>query len=189
MNAHTYATPHPGEAATLLEMKVSGVEADRTQAIQQLQQKYQGQWVLKGSGSLILEDDLYICTAGAGMGTGGMGDVLAGMIASLKAQFRNTIHLHEIVTLHALAGDVLAEKGERLTGARYETCHLPGCESLRKIKMQAIHLIIQGKVQGVGYRRWFEQQAIQLGLKGFVRNLETGEVEAIIVGRKRLFGK
>ncbi len=55
--------------------------------------------------------------------------------------------------------------------------------------MQAIHLIIQGKVQGVGYRRWFEQQAIQLGLKGFVRNLETGEVEAIIVGRKRLFGK
>lgn len=114
LNAHTYATPHPGEAATLLEMKASGVEADRIQTIKQLQQKYQGQWVLKGSGSLILEDDLYICTAGnAGMGTGGMGDVLAGMIASLKAQFRNTIHLHEIVTLHALAGDVLAEKGER----------------------------------------------------------------------------
>jgi len=52
--------------------------------------------------------------------------------------------------------------------------------------MQAIHLIIQGKVQGVGYRRWFEQQAIQLGLKGFVRNLETGEVEAIIVAKEAI---
>ena len=114
LNAQTYATPHPGEAATLLECKASEVEADRIQAIQQLQQKYQGQWVLKGSGSLILEDDLYICTAGnAGMGTGGMGDVLAGMIASLKAQFGESIHLHEIVTLHALAGDGLAQSGER----------------------------------------------------------------------------
>ncbi|WP_312210890.1 NAD(P)H-hydrate dehydratase [Acinetobacter variabilis] len=114
LNAHTYATPHPGEAATLLEMKASEVEADRIQAIQQLQQKYQGQWVLKGSGSLILEDALFICTAGnAGMGTGGMGDVLAGMIASLKAQFKDAIHLHEIVTLHALAGDLLAKNGER----------------------------------------------------------------------------
>ena len=55
--------------------------------------------------------------------------------------------------------------------------------------MQAIHLIIQGKVQGVGYRRWFEQQAIQLGLKGFVRNLETGEVEAIIVGKEAIVRK
>lgn len=52
--------------------------------------------------------------------------------------------------------------------------------------MQAIHLIIQGKVQRVGYRRWFEQQAIQLGLKGFVHNLETGEVEAVIIGNDAL---
>ena len=70
--------------------------------------------MLKGAGSLILEDQLWICTAGnAGMGTGGMGDVLAGMIASLKAQWGHQIHLHEIVTLHALAGDWLAAKGMR----------------------------------------------------------------------------
>ena len=47
------------------------------------------------------------------MGTGGMGDVLAGMISSLKAQFHDTIHLHEIVNLHALAGDYLAQRGMR----------------------------------------------------------------------------
>ena len=47
------------------------------------------------------------------MGTGGMGDVLAGMIASLKGQFHQAIHLHEIVTLHALAGDYLAQNGMR----------------------------------------------------------------------------
>ena len=42
-----------------------------------------------------------------------MGDVLAGMVASLKAQFHDQIHLHEIVTLHALAGDYLAQSGMR----------------------------------------------------------------------------
>ncbi|WP_191113030.1 NAD(P)H-hydrate dehydratase [Acinetobacter lwoffii] len=114
LNSQTYATPHPGEAATLLACSTAEVEMDRIAAIHALQQKYQGQWVLKGSGSLILEEKLYICDAGnAGMGTGGMGDVLAGMIASLKAQFAQTIHLHEIVTLHALAGDELAKNGER----------------------------------------------------------------------------
>lgn len=114
LNSKTYATPHPGEAATLLACSTAEVEMDRIAAIHALQQKYQGQWVLKGSGSLILEERLYICNAGnAGMGTGGMGDVLAGMIASLKAQFAQKIHLHEIVTLHALAGDELAKNGER----------------------------------------------------------------------------
>lgn len=111
---NSYATPHPGEAAKLLNCAVAEIEHDRVAAIQQLQNKYAGQWVLKGAGSLILEEQLWICSAGnAGMGTGGMGDVLAGMIASLKAQFKQQIHLHEIVTLHALAGDRLAQKGMR----------------------------------------------------------------------------
>ena len=110
----TYLTPHPGEAAKLLNCSVVDIENNRVQAIHQLQEKYSGQWVLKGAGSLILEDQLWICTAGnAGMGTGGMGDVLAGMIASLKAQFSDELHLHEIVTLHALAGDYLAQRGMR----------------------------------------------------------------------------
>lgn len=114
LNTHVYATPHSGEAATLLGCKPADVEQDRIAVIQQLQQKYAGQWVLKGAGSLILEDELFICTQGnAGMGTGGMGDVLAGMIASLKAQFHEQVALHEIVSLHAQAGDLLAENGMR----------------------------------------------------------------------------
>lgn len=111
---HVYATPHPGEAATLLGSSTAEIENDRIDAIYALQQKYSGQWVLKGAGSLILENNLYICTQGnAGMGTGGMGDILAGMIASLKAQFHKDIALHEIVTLHAQAGDELAKQGMR----------------------------------------------------------------------------
>ncbi|RZF54448.1 NAD(P)H-hydrate dehydratase [Acinetobacter halotolerans] len=114
LNEHIFATPHSGEAATLLGCTAAEIEQDRIAAIHQLQQKYAGQWVLKGAGSLILEDDLFICTQGnAGMGTGGMGDVLAGMIASLKAQFHQHVKLHEIVSLHAQAGDLLAESGIR----------------------------------------------------------------------------
>lgn len=114
LNINSYATPHPGEAATLLQQPTTQVESDRITAIQQLQQKYAGQWVLKGSGSLILQEQLWICTAGnPGMATGGMGDILAGMIAALKAQMHESIELHQIVTLHALAGDLLAQQGMR----------------------------------------------------------------------------
>lgn len=64
---------------------------------------------------LFLEpDQLWICTTGnAGMGTAGMGDVLAGMIASLKAQLDTHISLSDIVTLHGQAGDRLAQSGQR----------------------------------------------------------------------------
>jgi acylphosphatase len=37
--------------------------------------------------------------------------------------------------------------------------------------MKAVKLTISGKVQGVGYRRWFAQYAVALGLKGYVQNL------------------
>ncbi len=116
LNGHIYATPHSGEAATLLGCTAAEIEQDRIAAIHRLKETFAGQWVLKGAGSLILEleDELYICTQGnAGMGTGGMGDVLAGMVASLKAQFHEDITLHEIVTLHAQAGDLLAQQGMR----------------------------------------------------------------------------
>jgi acylphosphatase len=42
-------------------------------------------------------------------------------------------------------------------------------------------LTISGKVQGVGYRRWFQRQAMQLQVQGWVRNIATGEVEALVI--------
>ena len=48
--------------------------------------------------------------------------------------------------------------------------------------MKAVKLTISGKVQGVGYRRWFAQYAVALGLKGYVMNLDSGAVEALLLG-------
>ena len=48
--------------------------------------------------------------------------------------------------------------------------------------MKAVKLTISGKVQGVGYRRWFAQDAVALGLKGYVMNLDSGAVEALLLG-------
>ena len=50
-------------------------------------------------------------------------------------------------------------------------------------KIKTFRLIIKGKVQGVGFRHWFSDIAISLGLNGYVQNKESkDEVEAIIQG-------
>ena len=46
-------------------------------------------------------------------------------------------------------------------------------------------MIIRGKVQGVGYRRWFEKETLKLHLKGYVKNLDNGDVEAVIIGNEQ----
>ena len=84
-------TPHPGEAARLLDSTVSDIQLDRFAAIRTLRDTWGGNCILKGSGSLIsnaVEPDLIkLCSEGnAGMATAGMGDVLTGVIAALLAQ-------------------------------------------------------------------------------------------------------
>jgi NAD(P)H-hydrate epimerase len=116
-SANWVLTPHPGEAARLLNSSTAFIQADRTTAAKQLQQKYQGVIVLKGAGSLVCTaTTLSLCQAGnPGMASGGMGDVLSGVIGGLIAQQFNLRHAAELgVCLHAGAGDLAAaQAGER----------------------------------------------------------------------------
>ena len=45
-----------------------------------------------------------------------------------------------------------------------------------------LHVMIRGRVQGVGYRAWVEDQATACGLEGWVRNRRDGSVEAVFAG-------
>ena len=47
---------------------------------------------------------------------------------------------------------------------------------------KAIRIIVQGTVQGIFYRRFVKEEADKLGLRGFVRNLEDGDVEVVVEG-------
>lgn len=49
-------------------------------------------------------------------------------------------------------------------------------------QMMALHLRIRGKVQGVFFRRWIQQEAESRGLRGWVRNRSDGSVEAVLSG-------
>ncbi|MDY4885706.1 MAG: acylphosphatase [Alphaproteobacteria bacterium] len=49
--------------------------------------------------------------------------------------------------------------------------------------MKEVYLKIKGRVQGVGFRRWAEKQALQIGgISGWVRNAEDGSVEILMRG-------
>ena len=44
------------------------------------------------------------------------------------------------------------------------------------------HIVVRGRVQGVGYRAFVEREALALGLEGWVRNCRDGTVEALFAG-------
>ena len=47
---------------------------------------------------------------------------------------------------------------------------------------RSVHVRICGRVQGVGFRAWAERRANALGLSGWARNLQGGDVEAVFCG-------
>lgn len=111
-------TPHPGEAARLLGCDSDEIQADRLQSARRLHERYGGVVVLKGAGSVILGQPgglPEICSDGnPGMASGGMGDLLTGIIAAFCAQgFPPAEAASMGVALHAAAADRAAQGGER----------------------------------------------------------------------------
>jgi NAD(P)H-hydrate epimerase len=108
-------TPHPGEAARLLKSDSVSVQRDRFAAVSAIQQAYGGTCVLKGPGTLVDsgQPPLALCDRGnPGMASGGMGDVLTGVIAGLLAQGQSLPDAAcKGAWVHAVAADRAAEAG------------------------------------------------------------------------------
>ena len=113
--AATILTPHPGEAARLLDMQVADVQADRLSAAQALSERFACVVVLKGAGTLVAAPGqvMRLVAAGnPGMAVAGMGDLLAGTIAALHVQGLNAFDAATAgALLHAVAGDAAANEG------------------------------------------------------------------------------
>ncbi len=111
-------TPHPGEAARLLGITTHDVQADRRSAAHAICERHACVVVLKGAGTVVAAPGRIprIIDAGnPGMAVGGMGDVLTGVIAALRAQGLAAFDAASCgALLHAVAGDAAAgEGGER----------------------------------------------------------------------------
>ncbi len=105
-------TPHPGEMARLTGLSVRQIQADRIGVARRAATEWKNIVVLKGPGTIVAfpDGEIYVNSTGnSGMATGGMGDVLAGMIAALIAQGLSSHDAAVLgVYLHGLAGDRVA---------------------------------------------------------------------------------
>lgn len=122
-------TPHPGEAARLLETDTAAVQADRPAASRRLAEAYGAVVVLKGAGTLVAAPDgrMRLCDRGnPGMASGGMGDVLTGLTAGLLAQGLQPFDAAAAAAaVHAEAADRAASGGERGLAASDLFAELP----------------------------------------------------------------
>lgn len=109
-------TPHPAEAARLLGTTTQQVQSDRPGAAKALASQFKSWVVLKGTGTIVCAPDLswQINTTGnVGLASGGTGDVLSGLLASLLAQgIAPEIAVTGAVWLHGCAADVLVNEGK-----------------------------------------------------------------------------
>ena len=105
---HCVITPHPGEAAYLLETSTAKIQQQRYQVSMELQSKMAKIVILKGSGSLICDGTtIHVCPHGnPAMATAGMGDVLAGIIGSFLAQSEMPNPAFAGMMLHSMAADL-----------------------------------------------------------------------------------
>ncbi len=118
--AESIITPHPAEAARLLQRDTASVQSDRLTSALDLAGRFNASAVLKGSGSVLaFVDGTWAINASGnvGLASGGTGDVLAGMIGALVAQriaAREALKL--AVCLHGAAADALVASGHGPVG-------------------------------------------------------------------------
>jgi len=110
-------TPHPKEAASLLHCDVAAIEADRFSAVRAIANRYGGVCLLKGAGTLISDGkSVFINNSGnAGMASGGMGDVLSGIISALVLQSDSIFYATCLAAyIHGASADIIASSnGQR----------------------------------------------------------------------------
>lgn len=109
-------TPHPGEAAKLLNCTVANIEQDRFESARAIALKYGGICVLKGAGTLVSDGERVAIniTGNPGMAVGGMGDVLSGIIGALILQSNNIFQAAKYgVFLHGRAADLAIIDGQK----------------------------------------------------------------------------
>ncbi|MDD2852897.1 MAG: NAD(P)H-hydrate dehydratase [Desulfuromonadaceae bacterium] len=113
----TVLTPHPGEMSRLIGVTIADIEADRITVARDFAHKYSVFLVLKGARTVIASPSGAVAinsSGNPGMASGGMGDVLTGIIASLLGQGYDAWDACRLgVFLHGYAADLVAEdKGE-----------------------------------------------------------------------------
>ncbi len=103
-------TPHPGEAARLLNVSTADIQSDRPAAARAIAKSYHAVVVLKGHDTLVAEPGgrVHVCMGGnPGMATAGTGDILTGILAGLLARGLGSEDAACLgVYHHALAGDI-----------------------------------------------------------------------------------
>lgn len=113
--APTLATPHPGEAARLLDSTIAQVQDDRLGAARELSARLAANVVLKGAGSVLAHPDGTFdinASGGPALATAGSGDVLCGLLGALLAQQIDArTALRYAVCLHGAAADKLVADG------------------------------------------------------------------------------
>jgi NAD(P)H-hydrate epimerase len=105
-------TPHPGEFGRLIGRPIADIEHNREDLAAEFAKKHGVVLVLKGRGTLITDGERLAenNTGNSGLATGGTGDVLTGLIATLLGQGLSAFDAaHLGVHLHGLAADLAAE--------------------------------------------------------------------------------
>jgi NAD(P)H-hydrate epimerase len=123
----TIVTPHPGEMARLAGVSTGDVQADRVATARRFAAEQGVVTVLKGARTVIAEPDgrvAIVPTGNPGMASGGMGDVLSGILGGLLAQgLTPAAAAHLGVFAHGAAADAVAERRGEIGLLRGDVAH------------------------------------------------------------------